>query len=204
MGLKVVAIRDGGVTEQATQSREAVRGALILDAAFRAFTRYGFGRATMDDIAREAGISRPALYQHFRNKRDIYRAFAAHMTSGMTDGLARLLSVDGPPRDVLHAAFEEAMVAPMDAFAATGHGHELLDMKNELAADIMAGMRANEHAVLIAFFIRHGRDAARASAMADMMIDALEGAKARMRDMDEFRANLAAIIGLVAEWLEQS
>lgn len=179
------------------------RDAVILEAGFRAFTRYGFDRTTMDDIAREAGISRPALYVHFRNKRDIYRAFAARMTKGMTDGLARLLAEDGAPGDVLRTAFEEAMVVPMDAFAATGHGHELLDMKNELAADIMAGMRADEHAALLGFFIRHGRDETRAGAMADMMIDALEGAKARMRDMGEFRANLSAITGLVAEWLEK-
>jgi AcrR family transcriptional regulator len=195
------------VTEQVAQSaepqRHGAREAAILEAGFRAFTRYGFGRTTMDDIAREAGISRPALYLHFRNKRDIYRAFAARMTQGMTDGLARLLAAEGAPRAVLLDAFEEAMVKPMDAFAATGHGHELLDMKNELAADIMATMRAAEHAALCAFFIRHGRDAASAANMADMMIDALEGAKARMRDTAEFRTNLAAIVALVSEWLEK-
>ena len=43
----------------------------ILEAALRSVTAYGVRRTSMDDIANEAGISRPAIYQHFRNKEDV-------------------------------------------------------------------------------------------------------------------------------------
>ncbi|HEU0127662.1 MAG TPA: helix-turn-helix domain-containing protein [Pseudonocardiaceae bacterium] len=51
----------------------------ILDAAYVCFTRYGVRRTTMDDIAREAGISRAAVYQYVRNKEDAFRRLARRL-----------------------------------------------------------------------------------------------------------------------------
>jgi AcrR family transcriptional regulator len=38
------------------------RRADVLDAAWRTFTRYGYRKTSMDDVAAEAEISRPGLY----------------------------------------------------------------------------------------------------------------------------------------------
>ena len=65
------------------QSPEDARRMRILDGAKQAFLAYGFQRATMDDIARAAEISRPALYLMFKNKSDIYRALANAHTGEM-------------------------------------------------------------------------------------------------------------------------
>ena len=46
----------------------------ILDAALKKFSAYGFARTAMADIAEGADMSRPALYQHFENKEEIFRA----------------------------------------------------------------------------------------------------------------------------------
>ena len=46
----------------------------ILEAAWMAFSTYGFRKTSMDDIAKGAGMSRPALYLHFKNKDAIFRA----------------------------------------------------------------------------------------------------------------------------------
>ncbi|MCL1980772.1 MAG: TetR family transcriptional regulator, partial [Proteobacteria bacterium] len=43
----------------------------ILDAAVRVFAVKGVGRASLDDIAREAGVTRGAIYWHFANKADL-------------------------------------------------------------------------------------------------------------------------------------
>ncbi len=51
----------------------------ILDAAYACFTRYGFRRTTMDDIAATADMSRPAVYQHVRNKEDAFRRLASRL-----------------------------------------------------------------------------------------------------------------------------
>ena len=51
----------------------------ILESAWKAFSAYGFRKTSMDDIARGAGISRPALYLHYRNKEDIFRTLAQYL-----------------------------------------------------------------------------------------------------------------------------
>jgi len=46
----------------------------ILDAAIDVLSRYGVRKATMGDIAEQAGISRPTLYARFSNKEEIMAA----------------------------------------------------------------------------------------------------------------------------------
>jgi TetR/AcrR family transcriptional regulator, acrAB operon repressor len=46
----------------------------ILDAARLVFRRDGVSRATLDSIAREAGVSKGAIYWHFENKKALFRA----------------------------------------------------------------------------------------------------------------------------------
>jgi len=50
----------------------------ILDAAYGLFWRQGFLRVSMDEIAARAGITKRALYQHFRSKDALMAATLAH------------------------------------------------------------------------------------------------------------------------------
>jgi AcrR family transcriptional regulator len=48
----------------------------ILAAAETLFFTHGFSRVTMDDLARELGMSKKTLYAHFAGKEDLFRAVA--------------------------------------------------------------------------------------------------------------------------------
>ncbi|MED5388130.1 MAG: TetR family transcriptional regulator [Pseudomonadota bacterium] len=48
--------------------------ALILDAAEQVFHRKGVLSASLKDIASEAGVTRGAIYWHFKNKHDVFMA----------------------------------------------------------------------------------------------------------------------------------
>lgn len=58
-------------TGRRAQNREA-RISAILDAALRVFARSGFTGASMEEIAREAEISKPTLYSYFDNKGTLF------------------------------------------------------------------------------------------------------------------------------------
>lgn len=60
--------------EPVKRMRRAERREQILDAATRAFARAGFIPTSLDDVAKEAGITRVILYRHFESKSDMYRA----------------------------------------------------------------------------------------------------------------------------------
>ncbi len=47
------------------------RRALILRSAARVLLERGYDRASMDEISREAGLTKPGLYYHFRSKTEL-------------------------------------------------------------------------------------------------------------------------------------
>jgi AcrR family transcriptional regulator len=71
--------------------RLAERRAELLDAALRVIRRDG-DRVAMEDIATEAGISRPILYRHFGDAGGLYSAVAHRFNDQLT---AKLLRIEG-------------------------------------------------------------------------------------------------------------
>ena len=51
----------------------------ILMAALRLFAREGYEAVSVSDIAGELGLTKGALYKHFKNKRDIFDSIVARM-----------------------------------------------------------------------------------------------------------------------------
>lgn len=84
------------------RQQEPDRRARILEAGLRVFAERGFHRATIKEIAREAGIKSPALiYWYFEDKDDLFRAVLMGSSP-----LARLAAepaalMDRPPEEVL-------------------------------------------------------------------------------------------------------
>lgn len=178
---------------------EEGREGAIFDAAFTVFTRYGFQRCTMDDIAREAGMSRPALYQYFRNKKAIYRGLVGRLADGMAEGLAAGLKRPGTVAEVLTETYEAAVIAPLASLMDTPHGPELVAMHGDLAEGMMEDLRLRKHALLAAFFAeRVGAETGKASDLADLVIDAFEGAKMRSPDIAALRAAFGKSANLIA------
>jgi AcrR family transcriptional regulator len=68
------------MTEMAPAQQRGVRlprterRAQLLAAAQRVFSTNGYHAAAMDEIAEQAGVSKPVLYQHFPGKLDLYIA----------------------------------------------------------------------------------------------------------------------------------
>ena len=46
----------------------------MLETALTVFTRHGFRKTSIEDIAKAAGISRQGIYFHFKNKDELFRA----------------------------------------------------------------------------------------------------------------------------------
>jgi AcrR family transcriptional regulator len=194
------------ISETAPSDRIDPRQKAILNAAFEAFRNYGFRRTTMDDIARGAGMSRAALYLHFRNKEDIFRSLAAHYY----DVAVQAVSIElRPGRDVetaLRAAFEAQAGALFEALLTSPHGDELLDTKYAQAAEVAETGEARLAAVY-ADWLQAESEAGRvvlapfgagATALAETMLKALHGLKAGRPDPGAYRTEsdrLAAMFG---------
>ena len=88
------------VGEPQPSARRDARRAQLLDAAVRAI-RQGGGRAAMEDIATEAGISRPILYRHFGDATGLYAAVADRFCQQLLAQLRRSGQGERPGRALL-------------------------------------------------------------------------------------------------------
>ena len=59
----------------------------ILDAAERVFQRRGVSRTSLQEIAQEAGVTRGAIYWHFKDKADLFHAMMLRVTLPMAASL---------------------------------------------------------------------------------------------------------------------
>lgn len=78
---------------------EATRESL-LDAAEQVFMQRGVDNASLEEIARTAGVTRGAFYWHFRNKEDVFDAMLSRVRLPLQDMINDLLKagVGGIPR----------------------------------------------------------------------------------------------------------
>lgn len=81
--------------EDAQVTREA-----ILDAAQRVFLARGVSRTSLEQIAREAGVTRGAIYWHFKDKSDLFSAMLERVRLPLSD-LADAYRQGGGRRDPL-------------------------------------------------------------------------------------------------------
>ncbi|GAB3409089.1 multidrug efflux transporter transcriptional repressor AcrR [Erwinia aphidicola] len=57
----------------------------IIDAAIERFSEHGVSKTSLADIAASAGVTRGAIYWHFKNKTDLLNEIWAQSESGMAD-----------------------------------------------------------------------------------------------------------------------
>lgn len=73
----------------------------ILDAALEAFSTAGFSGATLDQIAENAGLSKPNLLYYFASKEAIYAALLTQLLATWLDPLRTMNPAGDPVTEIL-------------------------------------------------------------------------------------------------------
>ena len=134
----------------------------VLWAAFETVLQFGVRRASMQDIADRAGMSRAALYLLYRNKDDIFRALMGRYFAAAARVVAEVLAGADDPEAALTAAFEAQMSDIADAVMASPHADEMMSAKHGAAQDVV---ETGERALAAAYgdWLRQGGQAGRFS-----------------------------------------
>ena len=107
-------------------------------AATSAFAKSGYRRTTMNDVAEAADMSRPALYQAFKNKEDVYCGMVSYLINKAVQVSIKTLSQSGPIEERFLAAmldFEETYWGPMaKSQYALEIMHSTVKLKNTISA----------------------------------------------------------------------
>lgn len=91
-------------------ARDPDRRRELLDAAERAIRQHGAG-ATMDDMAAEAGITKPILYRHFGAKGGLYDALARRWAGLLGERLEAALAAESDWRRRVEVTLDTWLVA---------------------------------------------------------------------------------------------
>jgi AcrR family transcriptional regulator len=94
----------------------------LLEVARRVFADRGYHSVTMDDVAREAGITKPILYDHFPSKRDLYRGLLEDDLASLKAKIEAALKASPGNRERIRASFQ----AYFDFVDEEGEGFSLL------------------------------------------------------------------------------
>lgn len=128
-----------------TGMQENTKRQAILTAAHTQFRQYGYRKTSMEDIARELGISRASLYSYFENKDEIFRCVSMSLheqaLAEAKSCLDAYLNQEANGLDV-GAQVESALLArhrPFQGeFVQSPHGVELHDEYSRLCGDIVS------------------------------------------------------------------
>lgn len=196
---------DGKLNEVLESAADNKR-ARIMDGALKLALAHGYSRTTMDDIARAAEMSRPALYLLFRNKVEIYREIARTVMRHSIDAARDAIASEGSFTERLGSAIDAAVFSSLCRFTESPHGGELLDMKASLAGDLIENW-CRELSDLFADAIRaeaaaNGIDLEAAGlcpqGMANMLMDGLEGMKTRLTDIEAQKKAACGLVRVIA------
>jgi AcrR family transcriptional regulator len=145
-------------TSRTPTPRSDSKRAQILDAAFHCFLQYGYQKTSLDDVARKAGISRPAIYLLFKNKIDLFHALYADLTD---TGLARaeaVLRQSLSKKEKLTALCEAAILEPWSRISGQPRAAEFYGLCEQLAG--AETQRVEKHKLKIAQNVFEDKEAA--------------------------------------------
>jgi len=122
------------VSRRALEKREVARRtkdeaqetrSRILDAAERVFSEHGVSRTSLEDIAQAAGVTRGAIYWHFKDKGDLFEAMVNRVTLPLEAMVAR--SSDESVGDPL-ASLKACAVSALKRAATDPQCHRVFDV----------------------------------------------------------------------------
>ena len=82
--------------------KEEVRIKIVV-VARRIFTRYGFRKATMEEIASTSQMGKSSIYYYFKSKEEIFRAVVEFEARMLKERLSRIIGINNSPPERLKA-----------------------------------------------------------------------------------------------------
>jgi AcrR family transcriptional regulator len=88
-----------------TRLPAARRRRQLLGVALRVFAAEGYHNASMNDIAVEAGVTKPVLYQHFTSKRELFTELLTDVGRDLQDRITKAVASATGPREMVELGF---------------------------------------------------------------------------------------------------
>jgi TetR/AcrR family transcriptional regulator, transcriptional repressor of aconitase len=92
--------------------RDAARRRVILDAARDCILKFGYAKSSLEDIAKQAAVSRPLIYRKFKSKEEIFAAVLEDLFEAQYRAAEHALAKTGSRREKLMSVYEALLLDP--------------------------------------------------------------------------------------------
>jgi AcrR family transcriptional regulator len=144
----------------------------LLDVGRSLFAERGFDGTSIEEIASQAGVSKPVVYEHFRSKEGLYAVVVDREMEQLLDSITTALESETHPRVVL----ERAALALLDYIETSTDGFRILVRDSPVAqstggfASLISDAASQVEHILAAEFKSRGFDAKLAPMYAQMLV----------------------------------
>ncbi len=158
--------------EEAGRTRKA-----ILNASLKVFSSKGYARSRLEDVAKEAGVTRGAIYWHFDNKAKLYGSAVIESVSGYRERLTDILQSDLSPLTKIRTLMKEWLIT-LEEDEAYRTLVEMTLTKTEFDEQVLEGVKdwfgfVDRVQQAIVDLVREGIDAGEIDSRADPELTAL-------------------------------
>jgi AcrR family transcriptional regulator len=117
---------------EARESGSAKANAILL-AGLQLFTRYGYRKTSIDDIAQAAQVAKRTVYLHFENKAAVFLAILEYLGDQLRQGCASAERAGGTAVDRLTGLLDAYFGMAFELFNKSEHMPELEETFSKLA-----------------------------------------------------------------------
>jgi len=167
----------------------------IVRAARAEFARRGVSQTTMEQIAAAAGVTRGAVYGHFRNKGELFGCMREEVKLPLFDSInAKMHCATGDPLSAI-ANYLKAFIAALETDAVTRDSLRIMSFKCEYVGELQKDMKRQ---IARCDTLTQELEAAFAEAAREGVLG--KGIEARTAALE----SCSFLIGLVRMWLLDS
>ncbi len=114
---------------------------LILDAVDALLARFGYGKMTMEDVAREVGIGKGTIYLHFPGKQELVLSHIDRIAARVADGLRALAGSPAPAAERLRRMLVHRVLFRFDSVV--HYSQNLSDLLSSVRPALLARREAH-------------------------------------------------------------
>lgn len=163
-----------------------------------AFAQHGYRRTSMARIADAVGLSRPAIYQYFDNREDVFRAVIDAVHGDAADAAVAALEGEGNLATRLSGYLQRGLADGYEQLSNLRHAEEILEATHEFAADIAEAAQARRRASLVSVLRDTGAPDEVVTSATQLMDLSPMGLKSDAPSVAEFRDRLDTLARSVA------
>ena len=145
--MKKVKKRSAGAKESSAKPNAIVLAALEL------FTRYGYRKTSIDDLAQAAQVAKRTVYLHFQNKAAVFLAILEYLGGQVRQRCIAAERMDGTPVDRLTGLLDAYFGMAFELFSKSAHMPELEETFSKLARARIGNLNT-EYEARLARFLR--------------------------------------------------